>query len=246
MLDVEIGYCDMSKAKQAIAIPVITFDGPSGVGKGTIAKIVADKLGLRLLDSGAIYRLAALASINAGIDPADEQALEALSVSLDIEFRPQKNGGGVQILLSGEDVTTIIRTEAIAQRASQIAAIGLVRQALLQRQRDFAKQPGLVADGRDMGTVVFPGALAKFYLIASAQIRAQRRYDQHKNNGQEAVFEDILSEIKSRDERDASRAVAPLKPADDAEVIDTSSMSIRQVELVVVERLQAVMAIEPS
>lgn len=235
----------MTEVKQMAGIPVITFDGPSGVGKGTIAKIVADKLALRLLDSGAIYRLAALASFQAEIEPDDELALVALCARLDIEFRSRKSEG-VQVLLSGEDVTTVIRTEAIAQRASKIAAIGPVRQALLQRQRDFAQQPGLVADGRDMGTVVFPRALAKFYLTASAQVRAQRRFDQLKRNDQEAVFEEILFEIQSRDERDANRAVAPLKPADDAEVIDTSAMSIRQVELAVVGRLQAVMAVEPS
>lgn len=233
----------MNQTENVQTNPVITFDGPSGVGKGTIATIVANRLGLRLLDSGAIYRLAALASLNAQVDPADEPALALLSQNLDIDFKSSP-GQEVTVLLSKEDVTRKIRTEAIAQRASQIAVLGSVRQALLQRQRDFAIAPGLVADGRDMGTIVFPSAVAKFYLTASAQVRAQRRFDQLGGDQQEIEFNEILSEIQSRDERDANRAVAPLKPAEDAIVIDTSAMSIKEVELAVVEHLNSIFMAE--
>lgn len=224
---------------------VITFDGPSGVGKGTIAKIVANKLGLHLLDSGALYRVAALASLNHKISPQDEAGLETLCTSLELDFQA-KEGDGVRVLLSGVDVTSQIRTEAIAQRASEIAVVGCVRDALLHRQRVFARAPGVVADGRDMGTVVFPQAVAKFFLTANAQVRAQRRFDQLKNAQQDADFSHILNEIQARDERDANRAVAPLRPASDAQIIDTSSMSIHQLELLVVDRLQSVMQMEPQ
>lgn len=217
----------MTSAEQHKKPMTITLDGPSGVGKGTIAQLLAQKLGFHLLDSGAIYRLAALASINAAIDVKNEADLAQLCKHLNIEFK--SGPSGARVFLDQADVSQIIRTEAIAQRASQIAVISAVRQALLQRQRDFAMPPGLVADGRDMGTVVFPDASVKFFFTANAQIRAKRRYDQLIQSGQAADFDRVLSDIQVRDARDANRAVAPLKPAADAHRVDTSNLSVDEV-----------------
>ncbi|HHH42767.1 MAG TPA: (d)CMP kinase [Gammaproteobacteria bacterium] len=210
--------------KKHQTIPVITVDGPSGSGKGTISRMLARELGFHFLDSGALYRLLAYAAGQRGIALDDEPALVKLSAELDIRF-PADDDSDL-VVLGGQDVTSAIRTEQAGRGASLVAALPAVRQALLERQRDFRKAPGLVADGRDMGTVVFPAADAKIFLTASAEERARRRCNQLKELGLEPVFEDILADIKARDERDANRPVAPLRPAPDAERVDTSGLDI--------------------
>jgi len=206
------------------AVPVITIDGPSGSGKGTISRMLARELGFHFLDSGALYRLLAFAAEQRGIALDDESALAVLSGELDIRF--PADGEGDRVLLDGEDVGDAIRTEAAGGGASRVAALPAVREALLDRQRRFRLIPGLVADGRDMGTVVFPDADAKIFLTASAEERAKRRYKQLKEKGMSVVFEDILADIQVRDERDASRSVAPLRPAQDADLVDTTELDI--------------------
>jgi cytidylate kinase len=205
-------------------VPVITIDGPSGSGKGTVSRMLARELGFHFLDSGALYRLLALAATRRGVALDDEAGLAALCGELDIRF--PADAAADLVLLDGEDVTQEIRTEAAGSGASRVAALPAVRTALLQRQRDFRIAPGLVADGRDMGTVVFPDAHAKFFLTASAEERAERRYKQLKEMGIESVFEDILADIRGRDERDAGRTVAPLRAADDAQQLDTTELDI--------------------
>ncbi len=207
--------------------PVITVDGPSGAGKGTLCQLLATKLGFALLDSGALYRLTALAALNQGIDWGQEKALADVAGCLDIQFKPQT--GGVQVWLAGEDVTLAIRTEDIGMGASKVAAIGVVREALLKRQRDFQQPPGLVADGRDMGTTVFPRADIKFFLTASAEERAKRRFLQLQEKGQQPDFDMILADIRERDDRDTNRAESPLVPAPDAIQIDSTALSIDEV-----------------
>ncbi|MGB2129777.1 MAG: (d)CMP kinase [Marinobacterium sp.] len=207
---------------------VITVDGPSGSGKGTICQLLARALGWHLLDSGALYRLTALAARHHGVALDDVEALEVLAAHLDVRFMAQDEGD-TQIILEGEEVTHAIRNERVGEDASVIAALGPVREALLSRQRDFAREPGLVADGRDMGTVVFPQAELKIYLDASAEERAQRRYKQLISKEPGASLDDILNDIKARDDRDMNRAVAPLKPAPDAVRLDTTSMTIDEV-----------------
>jgi len=209
--------------------PVITVDGPSGSGKGTLCQILANKLGWNLLDSGALYRLTALAAQKHGVAMDDEALLEAIAEHLDVEFKASESADGVQTILEGEDVTSDIRTETVGGMASQVAAINDVRQALLGRQKAFQQKPGLIADGRDMGTVVFPQAPIKIFLTASAEARAERRYKQLIENGNSASLAAILEDVRARDERDTNRAVAPLKPADDALVIDSTQMSIEEV-----------------
>jgi len=198
------------------------------VGKGTLASRLSRHLGWHLLDSGAIYRALAYKAIKSGVDLDDEAALETLAIDLDLRFQSDEDGL-VRVLLDGLDVSSEVRSEACGKAASQVAAIPRVRQALLARQKAFARAPGLVADGRDMGTVVFTWAPLKLFLTASAEERAKRRYKQLKNQGFSANIAALSDEIRQRDERDTTRAVAPLVPASDAVVIDTSTLEIDQV-----------------
>lgn len=206
---------------------IITVDGPSGAGKGTLCYALAEKLGYALLDSGAIYRVTALAALQRKTDLTNESALAELARYLDIQFIPQNSE--VNILLAGMNVSHLIRTQEVADAASKVAVFPEVRSALLQLQQDFAKNDGLIADGRDMGTVVFPNAQVKLFLDASAEERAKRRYKQLQNKGINGNFEQILAEIKERDFRDRNREVAPLKPADDALLLDSTTLSIGEV-----------------
>ncbi|UQV22600.1 (d)CMP kinase [Vibrio sp. J383] len=207
--------------------PVITVDGPSGAGKGTLCMLLADKLGFHLLDSGAIYRVLALAAIHHGVDTESEDALVPLATHLDVQFIAE--GDLVKVILEGEDVSGELRKEETGMAASKVAALPRVREALLRRQRAFSAAPGLVADGRDMGTVVFVEAEAKIFLDASAEERASRRLKQLQEKGLDVKFDDLLSEIQERDDRDRNRPVAPLRPAEDALVLDSTSMNIEQV-----------------
>ncbi|HLT04112.1 MAG TPA: (d)CMP kinase [Pseudomonas sp.] len=209
--------------------PVITLDGPSGSGKGTLAGLLAHRLGWNLLDSGAIYRLLAHGAGKAGIDLTDEAALVELAARLDVQFVPGQPGQEQVTLLDGEDVTRAIRTEQAGAGASKVAALPAVRAALLDRQRAFRAAPGLIADGRDMGTVVFPDAPLKIFLTASVEERARRRYLQLKEKGEAVNLAGLFEEIRARDERDTQRATAPLKPADDAQLLDSTELSIEQV-----------------
>jgi len=232
----------MTDAKSQM-FPVLTIDGPSGAGKGSIAQLVAKKLGWSLLDSGALYRLTALSATNQGVSFEDESALAVVAQGLSVEFLPSEFGEPVKVLLDGLDVTNEIRTESAGNNASKIAPLAAVRQALLQRQRDFSTSKGLVADGRDMGTVVFPQAEYKVFMTASAEERAERRYNQLYNKNGQLKNEDgrlkkesedvsiaaLLKEIEERDARDMGRKNSPLKAADDAKVIDTTRFSIEEV-----------------
>lgn len=204
------------------AIPVITIDGPSGSGKGTIGLKLAKEFNWHFLDSGAVYRALALASLMEKVDLANEKALESLAQKLDLKFDGE-------IWLSGKKITEDIRSEACSQTASKIAIFPKVRAALLDLQRAFRKSPGLIADGRDMGTVVFPQAILKIFLEASPEDRAKRRYLQLKDTAHSVTLERLLTEIKERDQRDQQRAVAPLKPAKDAVVIDTTGIGVETV-----------------
>ena len=215
--------------------PVITVDGPSGSGKGTICVQLAKELGFHLLDSGALYRLTALAVEQSGLDLnkdgavlANESAIAEIALNLDTCFETDENDE-VHVFLNKNEVTDAIRTETCGNQASKVAAIPAVRAALLERQRAFQKNPGLIADGRDMGTVVFPAATAKIFLTASASERAERRYKQLKEKGLSVTLAHLSREIEERDARDASRSVSPLVPADDAEILDTTGMTIDQV-----------------
>ena len=212
-----------------VSAPVITIDGPSGSGKGTVAGILAKRLGWNLLDSGALYRLLAFAAGNQGVALDNEALLEKLAAHLDVQFIGATDGKPARIILEGDDVTHAIRSETVAAGASKVAALPAVRDALLQRQRAFLEFPGLVADGRDMGTVVFPDAPLKVFLTASAEERARRRYLQLKAKGDDVSLSGLLDEIRARDERDTQRAIAPLKPAADAIQLDSTELSIEQV-----------------
>ncbi|PHM40186.1 cytidylate kinase [Xenorhabdus mauleonii] len=211
----------------AAIAPVITVDGPSGAGKGTLCQALAEALGWQLLDSGAIYRVLALAAIHHQVDIQSEDALVPLAANLDVRFVPEN--GTLRVILEGEDVSNEIRTETVGNTASQAATFPRVREALLRRQRAFRLAPGLIADGRDMGTVVFPDAPVKIFLDASAQERARRRMLQLQDKGFSVNFENLLSEIQERDFRDRNRTVAPLVPAQDALILDSTSMSIEEV-----------------
>jgi cytidylate kinase len=217
----------LSSGERMYTEPVITIDGPSGAGKGTVSTLLAKKLGWHFLDSGAIYRVLAVASIHHQIPAEDETGLLPLASGLDVNFETTENG--VRVMLEGEDVSDIIRTEDVGATASKIASLPSIREALLRRQRGFKQSPGLVADGRDMGTVVFPEAQVKIFLTASADERADRRFKQLKGMGQDVSMLRLLQDIKARDERDANRTVAPLVPAKDAFVIDSTGLNIEQV-----------------
>ena len=209
-------------------VPVIAIDGPSGSGKGTIARRVAAALGFHLLDSGALYRLVALSGSRRGLAPDDVAGHAEAARTLDVEFGVDDRGEE-RVLLEGEEVGPEIRTETAGAEASRVAAMPPVRTALLQRQRNFARPPGLVADGRDMGTVVFPEAPLKIYLTASAEERARRRHKQLKEKGLTVTIGDLSQEIRERDQRDSSRSVAPLRPAADAVLLDSTGLAIEQV-----------------
>jgi len=206
---------------------LITIDGPSGSGKGTVCHILAKKLHWHLLDSGALYRVLAYAAIDKKVALTDPQALAELALTLDVSF--VSNGVGVDTLLSGHNIGDKLRTEKVGQAASEVASIERVRNALLARQKAFLRKPGLIADGRDMGTVVFPNAAVKIFLDASAEERAKRRFNQLQEKGFNVNIAQILSEIKERDFRDRNRAVAPLRPANDAFVIDSTTLTINEV-----------------
>jgi cytidylate kinase len=211
-----------------VPAPVIAIDGPSGSGKGTVARRVAERLHWHLLDSGALYRLVALAGAGRGLDPADETGHAAVAQSLDVSFEVD-DSGGERVRLEGRDVTRELRAETTGNMASVVATMPGVRAALLERQRAFAVPPGLVADGRDMGTVVFPAAPLKVFLTASAEERARRRHKQLKEKGLAANLPRLSQEILERDRRDAARTAAPLKPAVDAVVIDSTDMPVDDV-----------------
>lgn len=218
-------------------VPILTIDGPSGSGKGTVAARMAELLGWHLLDSGALYRLAGHAAHKAGVDLSDAIAVTDIARNLSVNFAAGK------VFLDGEDVSLAIRTESAGNNASKVAAIPEVRAALLDWQRNYARPPGLVADGRDMGTVVFPQAKVKIFLDASAEERARRRYKQLKDKGIDVNLPGLIAEIEERDHRDRNRSVAPLLPADDALVIDSTNMDV---DAVVETALRAVHGAYPE
>ncbi len=209
------------------AVPVVTIDGPVGSGKGTVSSRLASRLGWGFLDSGALYRLVALSALREHIDEEDTAGLASAAEAMDCRF--EFDGSGTRIFLDGDDVTNEVRTEPVSRMASVVAAVPEVRAALVARQKAFRRPPGLVADGRDMGTVIFPDAAVKLFLTATAQARAERRYKQLKEKGESVNLPRLLQDLEARDARDASRQVAPLAPAKDAIVIDSTEMGIEAV-----------------
>ncbi|MGB0662284.1 MAG: (d)CMP kinase [Pontibacterium sp.] len=224
--------------KDSLQVPIITVDGPSGSGKGTLCRLLSDQLGWQLLDSGALYRLVALAAQQHGVSLEDQEALVTLAAHLDVQFTPSQEEAAVDITLEGQLVSNLIRNEEVGKAASVVAAIPAVRTALLERQRAFATAPGLIADGRDMGTVVFPNAPLKIYLDASADVRAQRRYNQLISKGANASLQAILDDVRARDDRDMNRSVAPLRPAEGAIILDSTQLTIEQVLTRVLEEVR--------
>ncbi|MGO2274069.1 (d)CMP kinase [Pseudoalteromonas nigrifaciens] len=214
---------------QALLMPVITVDGPSGSGKGTVCCLLAEKLGWDVLDSGAIYRVLSLAALHHQIALDNEDALVPLAANLDVQFLVDSQTNAAKVVLEGEDVTTTIRNEEVGAAASKVAALPRVREALLRRQRAFRTERGLIADGRDMGTVVFKDAPLKIFLTASAQERAKRRFVELNARGLNVTLSGLLKDIQERDDRDMNRAVAPLVPAEDAIELDTSELNAQQV-----------------
>jgi len=212
-----------------LVIPVLAIDGPSGSGKGTLAQMLARHLGWHLLDSGALYRIVGLAAVEQGVDFDDESALTAVAERLSVEFAASEPGEPTAVLLGGRDISAEVRSEQAGYYASRVAVFGAVRAALLERQRAFARAPGLVADGRDMGTEVFREAPLKIFLTASAEERAQRRHKQLMNKGESVNLAALLEDIRERDRRDSERAVAPLRAAPDAQVIDSTALAIEDV-----------------
>jgi cytidylate kinase len=217
-------------------IPVITVDGPSGAGKGTISHMLAEALGWRLLDSGALYRVTGQACLIEGVSWDDHPGVTEVARQLDVSFSAAANGE-IMVSYKGTDVSRAIRTEEGGRGASTVAAIPAVRDALLQRQREFRQLPGLVADGRDMGTVVFPTAPLKFFLTASARERAERRYNQLIAKGESVSLPRLLEDIEERDARDSSREVSPLVPAEDAMIIDSTATPISDVFELVMQKV---------
>ena len=216
-------------------IPVIAIDGPSGTGKGTVATALAARLGFHLLDSGALYRVLGVAVAHASIDLQDHEAIAQLARGLDIRFGQEGLGS---VALAGTDISLEIRTDLGSDMASRVGAIPAAREALMDRQLAFRQPPGLVADGRDMGTVVFPAANPKIYLTASVEERAQRRYKQLLDKGIDAILRDLLQDLSERDARDSERSISPLKPADDAIVIDTTHLNKVEVMAQVMDLVQ--------
>jgi cytidylate kinase len=231
---------------QRVKPPVLTLDGPSGSGKGTVAQILAARLGWHYLDSGVLYRVLGLIAHRRGLDLENEPALCRLADTLQIDFLPRPDGSPAQVSVDGQDVSNELRTETTGELASRVAVLPDVRAALLEKQRQFRQFPGLVTDGRDMGTTVFPDAILKVFLVASAEVRAERRYKQLKEKGFGANLTAILGEIRNRDQRDSERSVSPLKPADDAWILDCSSLTIEGVVDTVSARLRTRLAVIPA
>jgi cytidylate kinase len=217
-------------------IPVIAIDGPGGSGKGTVSRRVASRLGWHFLDSGALYRLVGLAAQAHGIALDDEATVGRLAAGLPVRFTAAPGGDGMRTFLEGREVSAVIGSEACGRLASQVAVLPAVRAALLNRQRAFRDAPGLVADGRDMGTVVFPNAVLKIFLMASPLERAKRRYKQLKAKGMDVSLDALRAEIEDRDRRDSERQASPMKPAADAVVVDTTHMTIDEVVETILQR----------
>jgi cytidylate kinase len=217
-------------------VPVVAIDGPSGSGKGTVSQLLADRLGWNYLDSGSLYRAVGVAAQRSGVELDDTEALARFVNRIDIRFLPQPSAPAA-ILVKGEDVGEALRTESASDLASRVAAVPAVRQALLQKQHEMRRPPGLVADGRDMGTTVFPDAVLKVFLTATPEVRAERRYNQLKQKGSNVNLPRLLNDIRDRDARDAARAASPLRPAADAHLLDTSDLRIPEV----VDRIESLL-----
>lgn len=219
----------MNVPNTGVTVPIITIDGPSGSGKGTISQMLAARLDYHYLDSGALYRLLSVAAKRHGVSLDNRESLSVLAAHMDICFQMNADGSPSKVLLEGENVSDIIRSEEVGADASKVAAYPEVREALLSRQKAFAKRPGLVADGRDMGTVVFPDASHKIFLTASPEERASRRHKQLIGKGESVSLAALVEQVRARDERDSTRPVSPLVPAEDAVVLDSSELSIAAV-----------------